>query len=111
MNAPSSLAHRPPPTRTADVRTWQTVVALAHAFLCRGDGPYRVDVDEPWVLALIRVAAELLESQGYGRPRGDFDPAWERFVIDVARKPSTSEDGCVAMRSGRVPLASIPRGV
>lgn len=100
-----------PLTKTATTKTWKTVVALAHAFLCRGDGPHRVEQDEPWAMALIRTASELLESQGYGRPMGTVDEEWERILIQVARQPSTSDDGCVATRCGRVHLSTIPRGV
>jgi hypothetical protein len=109
MDAPTPVEK--PLTKTANARTWKTVCALAHAFLCRGDGPHRVEEGEPWALALIRTASEVLHSQGYGRPIGALDPDWERILIEIARQPSTSDDGCVATICGRVHLSRIPRGL
>lgn len=109
MTAPTTVES--PLTKTATAKTWKTVCLLAHAFLCRGDGPHRVEPNEAWVEALIRTAAEVLHSQGYGRSLGELDPEWERIVIDIASYPSTSEDGCVASRCGRVHLSRIPRGL
>lgn len=99
-----------PLTRVADARTWRVSCAMAHALLCRGDGHHRVEEHEPWLEALIRTAAELMHSHGYGRPLGGADPEWERIVIEIAHQPSSSEDGGVATRSGRVHLSRIPRG-
>ena len=107
----SSTPVEAPVTKTATTKTWKTVCALAHAFLCRGDGPHRVEQGESWAEALIRTASEILHSQGYGRSIGEVDPEWEGILIQVAREPSTSDDGCVATRCGRVHLSKIPRGL
>lgn len=101
----------PPTVHVATFEDWKHAVAIAHARLCQGSG---VSVeDETWVQALARVAGTMLAEMGGGRPKGKSVPdEWVNFLKDVARRPSTSPDGCIALASGlRVPIASWPCGV
>lgn len=101
----------PAPTKVATFEDWKHAVALAHAFLCRGENGATVG-QETWLDALARISGRLLEDHGFGAPKGGAPAEWLRFIEDVARRPSTASDGCVARSTGlRVPLSAWPRGV